>query len=1280
VSGSVSLAGSNEPAVLTAIPTANSPVFSALSSPTIIYGRATTLSGHLSEGPLTPPAGETVTVTVNGVTQKAVLDGSGNFSTTFSAGSLQAGSFAVGYIYFGDSNLDAAVGSSTLTVLSQPPPLTITADNQTIAYGAALPTLTAGYSGFVNGDTAASLTTPPTLSTNATTTSPVGSCSITVSGASDPDYAISYVGGTLTIQGSTSTTVTSSLSSLSAFQPVTFTATVIDTAPGAGTPTGWVDFVDTATNTDLGMAPLSGGSASLTVSSLIEDSSLPGDIPHSIVATYGDDNYDLTSNSSAAPVTIVVTDVPPTVAITNQLPTDASNNPTAPVGTLLSFGGSFNDSPVENRGLTSSATVSWAVTLNGQPYSLPASVTTNGPTLSFTPTIVGAYVVSLTVVDPDGGTASAQQTVDITSMNANSLQNLISFEANYANPNFSFFDGMNYFPPAPVALTIQADPTQENAAVAALNSVVQPQVFDNFNSVNEPVNVTVTLNLTSGNYSDLNFSLQPPVIDPNTGGLAYVTVIVNGVNGSTTVVGNSPALTVTSGNVTVNNVTFTTATNSPTILVNGGSLALRSDVVQSSTGFADAAISVSGGTVDLGSTGNPGNNIINVNGAGQLVQNTTSTPISTAGNTFESGGAVLPGSNFTNTTVSGGMAPVIPGQAVTLTATVASASGSGTPTGSVTFVDTTSNVTLGTAPLVGGVATLTTPLAGAVGAHLIQANYTGDNTFLPSTATTSQLLTQSIFVLNGTASGALSVSGNASINIPGNLIVDSNAKKALTESGNASVKAAGIQVVGGVSTSGTATLTPAATTGVAPVADPLTNLKGPCTTGMTNFHAVSYSSGTHTLCPGIYSSIQASGNAKLTLNPGVYLIEGGGFTVSGNASISGTGVTLYNTSSNYPSSTGNYGGITLSGNGTFALTAPTSGPYAGIVIFQPPANTRAVSLSGNAVDGLGGTIYAPAALLYVSGNANVNGALVVNELSLSGNAASTQSAAGTDADNAGSTAGQLLAGNVEVYVDNSNGDLTPDELARIQDAVNAVATLTAPYGVTVAEVSDPAQANVTMNMGTNSAAGGYAQGTLGCYTTTGMITLIQGWNWYAGADPTQIGANQYDFQTTVTHELGHALGLGESDVTTSAMYGTLTPGTTIRTLTTADLNIPYAEAGADAQRAGLPPVHAVAGATSSPNTAVASSISVPSITSSASSSPMSGGDPIFAALSGFLSDLSKAYQSGLSSVSALWQTADALALQRLDTLLSMEAGAMGMSKDTLMRDLLFVSPSAPNGV
>src|SRR5262249_16857095 len=84
----------------------------------------------------------------------------------------------------------------------------------------------------------------------------------------------------------------------------------------------------------------------------------------------------------------------------------------------------------------------------------------------------------------------------------------------------------------------------------------------------------------------------------------------------------------------------------------------------------------------------------------------------------------------------------------------------------------------------------------------------------------------------------------------------------------------------------------------------------------------------------------------------------------------------------------------------------------------------------------------------------------------------------------------------------------------------------------------------------------HADGVFGCTTDAGEITIINGWNYYAGSDATQIGAAQYDFETVVTHELGHALGLGPSTHSTSVMYATLNAGSVNRSLTTADLNVP----------------------------------------------------------------------------------------------------------------------------
>src|SRR5207253_5336887 len=39
------------------------------------------------------------------------------------------------------------------------------------------------------------------------------------------------------------------------------------------------------------------------------------------------------------------------------------------------------------------------------------------------------------------------------------------------------------------------------------------------------------------------------------------------------------------------------------------------------------------------------------------------------------------------------------------------------------------------------------------------------------------------------------------------------------------------------------------------------------------------------------------------------------------------------------------------------------------------------------------------------------------------------------------------------------------------------------------------------------------------------VKIVEGWNWYAGSNPARIGSGQFDYQTVVTHELAHAIGL-----------------------------------------------------------------------------------------------------------------------------------------------------------
>jgi YVTN family beta-propeller protein len=98
------------------------PAFSNLTaSQTITYGASPiSLSGVISApGPLYPPAPETVSITINGVTVTPSIGANGTFSTTFISHTIPASGspYTISYSYAGDSNFNTAGNSSTsLTV------------------------------------------------------------------------------------------------------------------------------------------------------------------------------------------------------------------------------------------------------------------------------------------------------------------------------------------------------------------------------------------------------------------------------------------------------------------------------------------------------------------------------------------------------------------------------------------------------------------------------------------------------------------------------------------------------------------------------------------------------------------------------------------------------------------------------------------------------------------------------------------------------------------------------------------------------------------------------------------------------------------------------------------------------------------------------------------------------------------------------------------------------------------------------------------------------------
>jgi len=175
-------------------------------------------------------------------------------------------------------NYTSANAAATIDVARAP--LTVRTLDSAKPFGAALPPFAASGSGFVNGDSMASLSGTVAFSTPATAASPVGTYAVTPSGVTSANYSIAFTAGTLTISPATASVAVMSSANPSGFnQAVTFSASVAGVA-GAGNPTGTIEFRDGSTR--LGTVTLASGSAALSTNGLSAGS-------HSISALYSGD-------------------------------------------------------------------------------------------------------------------------------------------------------------------------------------------------------------------------------------------------------------------------------------------------------------------------------------------------------------------------------------------------------------------------------------------------------------------------------------------------------------------------------------------------------------------------------------------------------------------------------------------------------------------------------------------------------------------------------------------------------------------------------------------------------------------------------------------------------------------------------------------------------------------------------------------------------------------------------------------------------------------------------
>jgi hypothetical protein len=299
--------------------------------------------------------------------------------------------------------------------------------------------------------------------------------------------------------------------------------------------------------------------------------------------------------------------------------------------------------------------------------------------------------------------------------------------------------------------------------------------------------------------------------------------------------------------------------------------------------------------------------------------------------------------------------------------------------------------------------------------HLFSGVFGSGTTLVPARAVargrTTLASNNALYVLNLSSriSGALALSSTASLQVNGNIQINSSSLLALSLSGTATATATQFTVnpsVVSLALTDTAFLLgPGGTSAVihsgAPVPDPLRGLPAPdpvqlgLSTQGTN---LTVTGSTQNLYPGVYNggiTVKRGGTAILHANsdgtPGIYYLTGStGLQVSGSGSITTAsgetaGIMIYN---NWSAGTAT---INLSGSGSVSIIPPASGPYRGLSIFQKrgtlstAAPTMTASGQGNL--SVAGTIYAAYAGVSLTASSGTNvfgGQIIADTLSLTG--------------------------------------------------------------------------------------------------------------------------------------------------------------------------------------------------------------------------------------------------------------------------------------------------------
>jgi hypothetical protein len=691
----------------------------------------------------TLPTNTTGTVTFTNGTTVLGTSTVTNGVATVVLSTLPAGSDTITATYNGDVNNNTATASVAQTVNKETPPVTVTTSGPSTAGNPVTITVTlpVGTTGTVTvtsgGQTLGSGTVNPTTGTVTVTTStlPVGTDPITASygGDSNNNPATGSTSQTVT-KGTPVVTLASSVNPSTPGQSVTFTATLPSGV------TGTVTFTSGATT--LGTSTLTGGVATATTSSLPAGSD-------PITATY---NGDTSNNSASGTLTQVVAKTTPVVTLISSV------NPSTP-GQSVTFTATLPTGVTGTVTFTSGATTLGTSTLTGgvaatTTSSLPAgsdpiTATYNGDAsnnfATGTLTQVVAKTTPAVTLISSLNPSTPGQSVTFTATLPSGVTGTVTFTSGATTLGTSALTGgaatvtTSSLPGGtdPITATYNGD-ASNNSATGTLTQVV----------TKNPTTITVSTSgpSTYGDPVTITATLPPGTtgtVTITTGGTPVGTGTINPTTGVVTIttstlpVGNDP-ITATYGGDTNNSpgtgtTTQTVSKASPAVVLTSSlnpsavnqAITFTASVNTGATGtvtFLDGSTTLGTGTINSGiatfttSTLNAGVHVITASYGGDSNHNSAvSAPLSQTVNK-DTPVLPIPVVSTNNPTL---------GTPVTITETVPPG-----VSGPVTFSN--GSTPIGTAPIIGGVATITVTLP--LGTDPITASTPGDANNNPATS------------------------------------------------------------------------------------------------------------------------------------------------------------------------------------------------------------------------------------------------------------------------------------------------------------------------------------------------------------------------------------------------------------------------------------------------------------------------------------------------------------------------------------------------------------------